>query len=232
MGITNLEILAWEDTPLGALCLRRRELLSRPGTVITEITLDGEHLMSSYLTASECALAGTALEWHEGRDLRVLVGGLGLGYTADAALASDRVTSVEVVEYLPQVIAWLKAGLFPLAASLSADERMSVVHGDVYARLAEPPTEHTYDVIIIDVDHDPDGSLDFANAGFYTDDGLRAVRAHLRENGILGVWSSAESPEFIAALNRVFAEVRVESLDVINDLVDVEYTNTLFFARG
>jgi spermidine synthase len=232
MGNTNLEILAWEETPLGALCLRRRELLSRPGTVITEITLDGEHLMSSYLTASECALAGTALEWHEGRDLRVLVGGLGLGYTADAALASERVASVEVVEFLPQVIEWLEAGLFPLAASLAADERMTVVHGDVYARLAGPPTEPAYDVIIIDVDHDPDGSLDFANAGFYTDDGLRAARAHLRENGILGVWSSAESPEFVAALKRVFAEVRVESLDVVNDLVDVEYTNTLFFARG
>ncbi len=231
MSLNRPEILSYEQTPLGALCLRRRELISRPGVVVTDVTLDGEHLMSSYLTDSERALTSIALDWHSGTDLHVLVGGLGLGYTAAEALASDRVERVEVVEFLPDVIAWMRDGLFPLAELLTADDRMSVSAGDVYKRLAGPPPDRAFDIIVIDVDHAPDASLDFANASFYADEGLRAARDHLREGGILGVWSSYENPSFVAGLERVFAEVRVETVDVVNDLVDVAYTNTLFFAR-
>ena len=137
----------------------------------------------------------------------------------------------EVVEYLPAVIAWMRHGLFPLAEALTADDRMSVSEGDVYKRLAGPPPDRAFDVIVIDVDHAPDASLDFANASFYADEGLRAAREHLSEGGILGVWSSFENPTFVAGLERVFAEVRIETVDVVNDLVDVKYTNTLFFAR-
>ena len=118
MGTSNIEILAYEDTPLGVLCLRRREFLSRPGTWVTEVTLNHEFLMSSYHTASERQLAAQALDMQRGHSLRVLVGGLGLGYTAREVLASRRVASVEVVEFLPQVIDWLERGLFPLAAEL------------------------------------------------------------------------------------------------------------------
>ena len=82
MSPSNLEILAYETTPLGVLCLRRRELLSQPGTVITDITLDHELLMSSHYTASERALPAEALARHNGQNLSVLVGSLGLGYTA------------------------------------------------------------------------------------------------------------------------------------------------------
>jgi hypothetical protein len=91
MSPSNIEFLAYVPTPLGDLCLRRRELLSRPGTVITEVTLDHELLMSSFVTVSERALADEALARNAGDDLRVLVGGLGLGYTASQALASPRV---------------------------------------------------------------------------------------------------------------------------------------------
>ena len=88
MTTGNLEILAYEESPIGMICLRRRELLSQPGTVVTEITVDHMLLMSSCNTASEEALAGVALAMHAGKDLSVLVGGLGLGHTADAALRS------------------------------------------------------------------------------------------------------------------------------------------------
>ena len=75
----NLEVLAYSQSPIGAICLRRRGLLSRPGTIITEITVDHMLLMSSYHTDSERALALRSLERHGGREnLRVLVGGLGL----------------------------------------------------------------------------------------------------------------------------------------------------------
>ena len=78
MSKSNLEILAYEPSPLGPLCLRRRELLSQPGTIVTEMTLNHEFLMSSPYTDSERGLASTTLQMHSGTDLRVLVGGLGL----------------------------------------------------------------------------------------------------------------------------------------------------------
>jgi spermidine synthase len=230
MTPSNLEILAYEDTPLGPLCLRRREPLSMPGTVVTEVTLNHAFLMSSYNTVSERALADIAIEMHSGSDLRVLVGGLGLGYTADAALASSRVSHVEVVEFLPQVIEWLEQGLVPLSATLNGDDRFSVVRGDVYARLAGEPGER-FDVILIDVDHAPDDQLSGTNDLFYTKEGLERARRHLAPGGVLGVWSYAESSPFAGAMREVFEEVRVEPVPFFNEMVDEETTDWLFFAR-
>ena len=128
--MSNLEILAYEPSPLGPLCLRRRELLSDPGPFVTEVTLNHEFLMSSLYADSEQALARLAVEMHAGDDLKVLVGGLGLGYTARDAIESDRVALVEVVELLPQVIDWLDRGLVPLSSELCAAERLTVTQGD------------------------------------------------------------------------------------------------------
>lgn len=230
MSPSNLQILAYEDTPLGPLCLRRRELLSAPGTVVTEVTLNHEFLMSSYNTASERALARIALEMHPGTELRVLVGGLGLGYTAQAALASPRVARVEVVELLPQVVDWLERDMVPLSAELKADPRFAPVPGDVYARLAGPPSER-FDLVLIDVDHAPDDPLGEESGFFYTKEGLERARRHLAPGGVLGVWSYAESSPFERALREVFPEVRVEPVAFFNPMIDEENTDWLFFAR-
>lgn len=231
MPPSKLEILAYEETRLGTLCLRRRELLSRPGMVVTEVTLNHEFLMSSYLTLSERTLARSAVGMHGGSELSILVGGLGLGYTAHEALLSDRVSRVEVVEYLPQVIEWLPRRLVPLAEELEADSRLSVTEGDVYAMLSQPP-ERRYDLILIDVDHSPAERLGGANAAFYTQPGLRLAKEHLAARGVLGVWSYAEHSPFGEALRSVFHEVQVEPVTVRNDLVDEEQTDFLFFARA
>jgi spermidine synthase len=227
---SRLEILAYEPTELGMLCLRRRELLCEPGTVVTEVTLNHEFLMSSYLTASERTLSEIALQMHSGSCLRVLVGGLGLGYTARAALGSDRVSKCEVVEFLPQVINWLEQGLVPLSDELKADNRLKVTHGDVYQQLRSPPKQK-HDLILIDVDHSPDENLDAANDNFYTADGLKRAKLHLAKNGIFGVWSYAESSPFADALRDVFREVRIESVTVFNNLINEQQTDWLFFAR-
>jgi spermidine synthase len=230
MTPSNFEILAWEDTPLGPLCLRRRELLSAPGTVVTEVTLDHQFLMSSLHTDSERALARVALEMHGGTDLNVLVGGLGLGYTAWAALASGRVARVEAVELLPQVIDWLEGDLVPLSSELKADDRFRAVHGDVYGRLAGPPGER-HDLILIDVDHSPDDRLDGGSGSFYTEEGLERARGHLAPAGVLGVWSYAESSPFSEALRGVFDEVRIEPVTFHVPMIDEQRTDWLFFAR-
>lgn len=226
----NLTILAYEDTPLGPLCLRRRALLSNPDIVVTEVTLAHEFLMSSHITVSERALADFGLGMHDGEDLRVLVGGLGLGYTAEAVLAHERVNHLEVIEFLPQVLGWLDDELFPLAAMLKGDARFEAVHGDVYEILTGPP-DGSYDLILVDVDHAPDDRLSEANSGFYTERGLERARAHLAPAGVLGVWSYAESSPFSEALRNVFDEVVVERVTYHNDLIDDEITDWLFFAR-
>ena len=236
---TNLEILAYDLSPLGHLCLRRRELLSQPGVVVTEVTLNHEFLMSSLYTDSERALAGIALEMHGGENLRVLVGGLGLGYTAREALLLERVARVEVVELLPQVIDWLREGLIPLSDELQlamrhvegAEQRLTISRGDVYRRLAGPPA-CLQDIILIDVDHSPDERLDEQSASFYSTQGLQAAKAHLAPGGVLAVWSYAESSPFADALREVFSEVRVEPVGYENQLIDQHRTDWLFFARG
>jgi spermidine synthase len=230
MSSSNLEILAYEDTPLGPLCLRRRELLNTPGTVVTEVTLNHEFLMSSRNTSSERALARVALEMHTGRELRVLIGGLGLGYTAQAALASDRVREVEVVEFLPQVIDWVQRDLIPLSAELKGDERVRILADDIYARLAAEPAER-FDLILIDVDHAPDDHLNRDNDFFYSREGLERARRHLAEDGVLGVWSYAESSPFAEALRDTFEEVRLEPVTFYVETVGEETTDWLFFAR-
>ena len=228
----GIEILAYEPTDLGLLCLRRREMRSEPGTIVTEVTLDHQFLMSSLHTDSERALATIGLQMHgDASGLDVLVGGLGLGYTAHALLGSDRVARVEVVEYLPQVIGWLGRGLLPLSGELAADPRLGVARGDVYARLGSAPAR-AHDLILIDVDHSPDDRLAGGEATFYGARGLRKAREHLTPGGVLGVWSYAESSPFVDALHEVFGEVRVEGVTHRNRHVDEDCTDWLFFARA
>jgi len=230
MSPSNLEILAYEDSPLGILCLRRREPLSMPGTVVTEVTVNHEFLMSSLYTASETALSTLALEMHQGEALRVLVGGLGLGYTAQAVLESPRVVEVVAVELLPQVVGWLEDDLIPLSAELKGDPRFRTEIGDFFARLAGSPVER-FDLILADIDHAPDQNLSGANLPFYTLEGLERARTHLAPGGLLAVWSSADSAAFRKALEGVFNEVRVEPITFLNELVDEETTDWIFLAR-
>jgi spermidine synthase len=230
MNPSNLEILAYEPSPLGMLCLRRRELLSQPGTIVTEVTLNHEFLMSSLYTDSEQTLTRSAIAMHAGTQLRALVGGLGLGYTAHEALMSENVAHVEVVELLPQVIDWLKNGLVPLSPQMSDHHQLNVVHGDVYKRLAEPPAT-TFDLILIDVDHSPDERLGGGNSQFYTAPGLQTARSHLSPGGVLAVWSYAESSPFADALRQVFDTVHVEPVTYENQMIDETRTDWLFFAR-
>ncbi len=230
-----LEFLAYEPTPLGLLCLRRRELVSIPGTIVTEVTLDNEFLMSSFLTDSERALTTVGLEMvveerKPGEKIAVLVGGLGLGYTAAEALKSDRVNSVEVIEFLPEVIGWMKDGLVPLSPTINTDSRMTVTHEDVYARLTGPALQPV-DLVLIDVDHSPEDVLGEQSHGFYTEAGLIAAREHLLPGGVLGVWSYAEDSPLLEKMKSVFRDVRVEQVTVMNELIREEQTDWLFFGR-
>jgi spermidine synthase len=228
MPSSKLEILAYEDTPLGPLCLRRRELLAEPGTFVTEVTLNHEFLMSSYNTHSERAISNRSIELHGDSNLKTLVGGLGLGYTARELISNEKVATVEVVEFLPQVIDWLRNGLVPLSTELNAAKHLQLTAGDVYQRLLAEPSEH-FDLIVIDVDHSPSDQLGEEDHTFYTARGLQQAKMHLREGGILAVWSYAESSSFADALHSTFDQVHVEPIKTVNTLVGHEQTDWLFF---
>ncbi|HBP23649.1 MAG TPA: spermidine synthase [Planctomycetes bacterium] len=220
MNRPRFEILDHVATPWGTLYLRRRELLGRPGTIVTEVMVEHDLLMSSLNTRSEEELATRAIAWRGGdQPLRVLVGGLGLGYTAHAALADPRVSEVLVIEQEDAVLRWTQEGLTPLGAELSAEPRLRAEKGDVYARLLGP-AEETWDLILIDVDHTPTERLAESSAPFYTVEGLRTVAEHLAPEGVLAVWSAGDDDAFAATLAEAFPRSERERVRWVNELLD------------
>ncbi len=226
----SFEELDYCETPLGELILRRRRPVSRPDLWVYEVKLGGRFLMSSLVTDSERALATLALARVNGDALRVLVGGLGLGYTAAAALADPRVVDVEVVERLPEVIGWHRRGLVPLGAQLCGEPRCRIVEGDCFAAL-RTPAGPTYDAILIDIDDSPIHLLDEAHAAFYEVEGLAVVRQRLRPGGVFALWTSLPAePEVTARLQQVFPRAWVEEVTFENPLLDRDDVNAIYFA--
>lgn len=197
---------------------------------MTEILLDHRGLMSSHTVTSERKLAELAIDLHGGTDLQVLVGGLGCGHTAHAALATGRAARVVVVELLPAVVRWFEQGLIPLGAELLPDPRFSIARGDVYAVLTGEP-EQAWDAILVDVDHAPDDPLGTWPNVFYAVPSLRRVRRHLAPGGVLAVWSAAPNVEFVEALRRVFDEVHPVAVSFHNAVVGADEVNLVFLAR-
>ena len=137
--------------------------------------------MSSLFTVAEIALATLGLAELSDTDLDVVVGGLGLGYTACAVLDDARVTSLLVVEAIEEVIRWHEHRLLPDVVALCADPRTRLQHGDFFA-MAESavgfdPTmpQRRFDAILLDVDHTPRHVLHPSHAAFYTPAGLRRL---------------------------------------------------------
>ena len=159
------EELDFRPTPLGALILRRR-LELKTGEQVYEIKLGEEFLMSSMFTASEIALANLGIKHLNATNPNVIVGGLGLGYTARAVLQHDHVNSLTVVDTLAEIIDWHETGLLPLGPELTGDKRCSLRHDDFFAlALSQDGFGKKVDAILVDIDHSPDFFLDATNAG-------------------------------------------------------------------
>ncbi|WP_315837149.1 spermidine synthase [Bradyrhizobium prioriisuperbiae] len=231
------EELDYRPTPIGALSLRRRRNLSLDVDVF-EIKLGDEYLMSSLFTASEIALARLGLAKLAGAELDVVVGGLGLGYTAQAVLEHPSVKSLTVIEALDAVIDWHQSALLPLGPGLTADPRCRLVHGDFFALAASKDGfDHAqpgrrFDAILVDIDHSPERLLDPRSTSFYQPDGLRGVAAHLHPGGIFGLWSDdAPDEAFTQRLAGVFAQAQAEPVTFYNPLQNREFTQAVYLAR-
>ncbi|MEV5826815.1 spermidine synthase [Spirillospora sp. NPDC052242] len=235
----RFEELDWRTTPVGVVSLRRRRDPAL-GVDVYEIKLDDDFLMSSLWTVGETELARLGLaassEVEDGSGLDVVVGGLGLGHTALAALEDARVRSLVVVEALGEVIEWHRAGLVPLGERLSSDARCRLVQGDFFA-LAEsgldPQTPGArFHAVLLDIDHSPRHVLTPANAAFYRPGPLRRLAEQLHPGGVFALWSNDPPDDaFIALLGEAFAEVTAHVVEFPNPVQGGTSANTVYVAR-
>lgn len=240
----RLEELDYQQTEMGELMLRRRRELTL-GVDIYEVKLGDEYLMSSLFTVAEEELARLGLaavandvatsqnDASGPAGLRVLVGGLGLGYTAVTALDDPRVASLTVIDALGPVIDWHQRGLLPVSRQLVDDSRTSLVLGDFFAIVrAEPASDSPpYDVILLDIDHSTQHQLDPSHAELYTTAGLRALARHLRPGGVFALWSDDPPYEpFMAELAAVFTNHSAHVVEFDNPLTGGTSTNSVYLA--
>ena len=232
----RFEELAWRDTGMGVISLRRR-LEPTLKVDVYEVKLGDEFLMSSLFTVAEVALARLGLAETAGDRLDVVVGGLGLGCTARTALEDGRVGSLLVVEALGEVIDWHRQGLLPDAAALTGDPRTRLVHGDFFALTRgdgyDPDQPgRRFHAVLLDIDHTPSHVLHPSHAAFYTADGLRALAGHLHPGGVFALWSDdPPDPGFLTLLAEVFGSARAEVVGFANPLTGGTSANTVYLAR-
>ena len=220
------EELDYQPTPIGPISLRRRREL-RLDVDVLEIMLGDEHLMSDLFTTSEIALAKYGLEAVTKEDpLTVVVGGLGMGFTAAAALEDARIDELLVVEKLSPVIDWHKTGLIPLGEGLSKNPKLQFVEGDFF-QMAEGAAGfdpravgRKFDAILLDIDHTPD---------FH----LAEAKKHLVPDGIFALWSN-EPPDdgFVRRLQSVFASASAVEIPFHNPLQDRDFVQSIYLAKA
>ena len=224
----RFEELDFVETAMGDLTLWRR---SFNGADVFEVKLGDEYLMSSLFVVAEEELSRLGLAAHAGDQLDVMVGGLGLGYTAVAALADARVHTLAVVETMPAVIDWHERKLLPVSASLVDDPRTRLVLQDFFALVRAAP-KRTWDAILVDIDHSTEHQLDPSHADLYTVAGLNALSKHLRPGGVFALWSDdAPLESFLTSLRAVFPFVEAHVVSFDNFLTGGVSTNSVYVAR-
>lgn len=232
----RFEELDWRRTPKGAISLRRRAdpLL---GHEVYEIKLDDEYLMSSAFTEGEIALAQLALAELQEDDLDVVVGGLGLGYTAGAVLQAPRVRSLLTIDALGEVIDWHRRHLIPQGVPLTGDPRSRLVEGDFFemaaaCRLDPSHPRRRFHAILVDIDHSPAHLLHPGHATFYEPEGLRRLARNLLPGGVFALWSN-DPPDaaFTATLSGALGDTETHTVSFANPYQEQPATNTIYLAR-
>jgi len=224
-----------QRTALGDISLRRR-LEPVLQIDVWEVKLGDEFLMSSLFTASEEAVATLGLAACPGDDLDVVVGGLGLGYTAVTALTDARVVRLQVIEALAEVIGWHRDGIVPLGARLTGDARCTLRHGDFFALVddgieTDEAGPRRFDAILVDIDHTPNHHLNPANARFYGPAGFGRVRDQLKPAGVFALWSDDPPDErFEALMRESFATVTSHIVWFPNHYTGSESACTVYVA--
>ena len=224
---------------MGLLTLRRRREITL-GIDIYEIKLGEDFLMSSLFTEAEVALANLGLAELSEPGVDVVVGGLGLGYTASTVLEHPNVRELLIVDTMREVFEWHQQGLLPLGEQLVSDSRCRFVHGDFFAMSAsrsrgfDPENRgRKHHAILLDVDHSPRNVLHLSHAPFYEPDGLSQLTSHLLPGGVFALWSNDPPDEqFNAALSEVFASHETHVVTFPNPIRKQDEANTVYVARN
>ena len=235
----NYEELDFRQTPLGDLMLRRRRLLQLGGLEIYEVKLGEYFLMSSLFHEAESQLSKLGLGVLAKKELDVVIGGLGLGYTAVSALEDERVKSLVVVEFLEGVIEWHQNGIVPLGKTLTTDSRCRMVHADFFALSRDisksfdpenPANKH--DAILLDIDHTPDNVLHQTNTRFYSEEGLKELSQHLKPGGVFALWADGFPKEsFTNRLAKVFASAEAHTIKFDNPIMGNSSEGAVYIAQ-
>ncbi len=230
--------LDYRDTPLGTLSLRKRCVPELDGAEVFEVKLGEDFLMSSLFHEVEVALADLGIERLETNPVDVVVGGLGLGYTAVAALKHTCVSSLLVVDFLQPVIEWHQQGLVPLGQHITSDPRCRLVHGDFFALATDPllgfdplSPGRRFDAILLDIDHSPRNLLHPRHAEFYTPTGLARMASQLHSGGVFALWSDdAPDSEFLALLGTAFTNPEARVVKFFNPILERSSASTVYLA--
>ena len=230
--------LDYRKTRLGELILQRRQVLALDGAEAYEVKLNGEYLMSSLFYEAEAELARDGLGALAGSGWEVVVGGLGLGFTAAAALDFPQVARLVVVEALEPVIDWHRRGLVPNGRRLTDDPRCAYLNADFFALArgdgfdpAQPGRR--WDAVLLDVDHTPSQLLNPAHADFYSAAGLRRLQGFLKPGGVFALWSNDEpDAAFLDVLRAAFGNAAGRACVFANPLTGGTSANGLYLARA
>jgi spermidine synthase len=234
-----LEELDYCECPLGQIILRRRKVLSLGGEIVYDVILNEEFLMSSLFHAAEDALADLGLEILCEPSADVIVGGLGLGYTAAAALRHPKLRSLAVIEFLEPVIRWHREGLLPVDPQPDKDPRTTLVHADFFALAAagngfDParPGAKAH-AILLDIDHTHVHWLHARHAAFYTHDGLSRLRDVLHPGGVFAMWADGlPDRDFVSLLSDVFGNAEGRTVIFPNPHTGGDSASTVYRAGG
>jgi spermidine synthase len=230
----NFEELDFRPTPMGVLSLRRRRSLTS-GLDVFEIKLGDEFLMSSQFTVAEIELARLGLAALDRTGIDVVVGGLGLGYTAQAVLENPGVRSLVVIDALAEVIEWHEQGLLPLGRQLTGDPRCRLVNGDFFAMshshhgFDSGTPGRRFDAVLVDIDHSPRNLLHPRHATFYQPEGLARLAGHLNPGGVFALWSNDPPDDaFNAVLAGAFATSAAHVVSFDNAFGNRDASNTVY----
>ena len=232
----KVEELGYQKTPLGDLTLRRRPEPRLNDQDVFEVKLGEEYLMSSLFTESERQLASLGLEPLVG-EIDVVIGGLGLGYTAAEALKNEKVRSLLVIDLFQGVIDWHQAHLVPMSEVLTTDTRCELRQGDFFA-LARTGFDvnssgRKFDAVLIDIDHSPEHYLDPENKSLYTAQGLAAIQNQLKPGGTFALWSNdSTSEDFTAHLRSIFATAIAHNVEFPNPYTNAISVNSVYVAQA
>ncbi len=235
----NYEELDFRETPIGELMLRRRRSIQLGGLDIYEVKLGEDFLMSSLFHEAETQLSKLGLNILEKDNLDIVVGGLGLGYTAVSALEDPRVTTLTVVEYLQGVIDWHQNELVPMGKTLMDDSRCQLIQADFFAlshdvsKSFDPknPTKK-HDAILLDIDHSPTRVLHQTNTHFYTNEGLKELAQHLKPGGVFALWADGFPEDaFTQKLDTVFQTATAHTIKFDNPFTGGSSEGAVYVAQ-